>query len=89
MRTCPPRTQAPVKDTVADGRKALCESLGTEIRQGVPSLRGNDGASLDKAADSRCKGDLVLTVKVVGKPVVKRVLARCTCGWTAYRWLLN
>ncbi|KAI0467129.1 hypothetical protein F4859DRAFT_495217 [Xylaria cf. heliscus] len=72
---------------IGDGWEPLCDFLGVEVPQGVPFPRGNDGAALDKAADSRYKEYFLLSAKILSEGAVARVLAGCVCGWVAYRWL--
>ncbi|GAP85292.2 putative efflux pump antibiotic resistance protein [Rosellinia necatrix] len=72
---------------VGDGWEPLCDFLGVDVPHGVPFPRGNDGAALDKVANSRYREYFVLAAKVAGGTVVGRVLAGCACGWAVYRWL--
>ncbi|KAF2970026.1 hypothetical protein GQX73_g3576 [Xylaria multiplex] len=75
--------------TVGDGWEPLCDFLGVEVPQGVPFPRGNDGAALEKAANTRYKEYYILTLKMISETLVGRVFAGCVCGWMAYRWLLR
>ncbi|KAI1756884.1 hypothetical protein F4782DRAFT_484463 [Xylaria castorea] len=74
--------------TIGDGWESLCDFLGVEVPQGVPFPRGNDGAALDKVADTRYIEYFFLAVKKLSEGTAGRVLAGCVCGWAAYRWLL-
>ncbi|KAI0422829.1 hypothetical protein F5X98DRAFT_325263 [Xylaria grammica] len=73
--------------TIGDGWEPLCDFLGVKVPQGVPFPRGNDGAALDKVADSRSIEYFVRSAKMLSETVVGRALAGCICGWVAYRWL--
>ncbi|KAI0456252.1 hypothetical protein F5B21DRAFT_156221 [Xylaria acuta] len=73
--------------TIGDGWEPLCDFLGVEVPQGVPFPRGNDGAALDKVADSRYIEYFLLAAKMLSEGTAGRVFAGCVCGWAAYRWL--
>ncbi|RYC55774.1 hypothetical protein CHU98_g10434 [Xylaria longipes] len=60
---------------IGDGWEPLCDFLGVEVPQGVPFPRGNDGAALDRVAESRFIEYFFLTGKMLSEGTAGRVLA--------------
>ncbi|KAI0546497.1 hypothetical protein F4679DRAFT_557618 [Xylaria curta] len=77
--------------TIGDGWKPLCDFLGVEVPKGVPFPRGNDGAALDKVANTRYIQYFVLAAERMSETTTGRVLGRvltcCIAVFGTYLWL--